>query len=734
MLKYLAAASPLALSLAVIVPAAAQTAPPHAPDAAQPTALSEVVVTAQRRSENLKDVPASVQVVTGVALQAAHIDNIAHLQEVSPSLIVTQSNNPSAGSFTIRGVGTQIQNRGFEQSVGVYIDGVYRGRPASALQDLVDITSVEVLRGPQSTLFGRNNDAGAINIATQSPSTQSYNVYAEATYGNYNTEQGRLSVNLPLVKDELGLRIALAGDKHDGYVDAPLQPGGQSNTDDRQSVRAQLLWTPTDHTRVRIIGDYSNFDDQCCALMPLFVSNAAANGVFKGFTPPPAGTPGVYQGAAGTYYNIFSRTDYINGLSQEKTFDHGLSAEVDQDVGDMKLVGIASTRYDHSIVDADVDGTNAPLVNVESLPTDDITEYSAELRLQSASGKRLEWIAGAYFFDQIIDETGKLPIANTYSRGIERAVSGALFGQATFSVTDQIKITGGLRVLDEEKTQNVLAYTPQSQAGSGKRTDVAPMGTAAISYEPTKETNFYLRYSRGFKSGAFNLNLTGGVNPIVLPETADAYEVGAKVRLFENRVTSNVAIFTETVNNQQVQSFNGVFFTTQNAAELRSNGVEFDTSYRPFRPLTLNVAATYLDAAYTSFPGAPGIASSPIKTQDLSGRPPPDAPKWTLVGSARYEHPITNDINFTGIVSVRYSTHYYTDLPDTPVFANGDTTFVDASIEFALRSGVSLQLWGRNLTQQNAILTGIPTPVAPSSLSAFANDPRTYGVTLRYRY
>ncbi len=734
MLKYLVATSPLALCLSLAAPAAAQTAPAPAPEAAQSAGIGEVVVTSQRRAENLKDVPASVEVISGSALQAAHIDNIAHLQDISPSLIVTQTTNPSVGAFTIRGVGTQISNRGFEQSVGVYIDGVYRGRPGSALQDLVDISNVEVLRGPQSTLFGRNNDAGAINITTQAPSTQSYGVYAEATYGNYNTEQGRLSVNLPLIKDQLGLRVAIAGDGHDGYVDAPLQPDGRSNTEDRKSIRAQLLWTPTDHTRVRFIGDYSVFDDHCCALAPLFVSNTAATGVLKGYTPPSLGAPGVNQGAAGTYFDVFDRKTYINGQSEEKTLDSGFSTEVDQDVGDMKLVGIISTRHDHAKIAEDVDGTDAPKFNVESYPTTDVAEYSAELRLQSASGRRLEWIAGGYYFNQRIDETGLLPITNGHNRGILRAISGALFGQATYSITDQLKLTGGLRVLDEEKTQNVLAYTPQTQAGTGKHTDVAPMGTVAISYEPTKDTNLYLRYSRGYKSGAYNLNLTGGVNPFVKPETADSYEAGAKLRLFENRVTTNLAIFTETIKDQQVQAFNGTIFITQNAAQLRSRGIEFDSTYKPIRPLTLNLSATYLDSSYTNFTTGPGVATSPVTVQNLSGRAPPEAPLWTLVGSARYERPITDEVRFTGILSVRYSTHYYTDLADTPAFENGDTAFVDASAEFTLRSGLGLQVWVRNLTKQNEILSGGPTPLAPFSLSAYVNDPRTFGVTLRYRY
>lgn len=728
--------------------------------AADEAGIGDIVVTAQRRSESLQRVPASVEVLSGAQLQAAHISNLASVQEVSPSLIVTQSSNPSAGVFTVRGIGTAVTDRGFEQSVGVYIDGVFRGRPGAALQDLLDIERVEVLRGPQSTLFGRNNAAGAINITTSLPDLNALGVYAEGTYGNYDAVQARLSVSVPIVTDKLALRVAFAENYRDGYLDAPILPRGNTNSQDRQSVRAQLYWSPSDDTQVRLIGDYSQLNDRCCSYLPLFVSDTAANlpfvfnqrGGFFGFTPPTPGTRGVSPtnpAVTGTLYRPFDRVTTQGNPSTESSNDKGVSLQIDQAVGSgLTVTAIGALRRYETDISLDIDGVNSRIGNTQSTPSSDIKENSLEVRLQNASGGPLEFVVGGYYFDQrIVDRNvlnasvfpANLTVTFFDSTGVGKAESGAAFGQATYNLTSSLRVTGGLRYLNESKS-SVVTVAPGtfSFPGSVKRNDDALMGTGSIAFQPSREANFYLRYSRGFKSGGTNLLLTvpqAAADPSVDPETTDAYEAGAKLRLFDGKLNTNVAVYTQTVKDQQVQAFNTLTssFVTLNAANVRSRGVEADVLFRPVTPLTFSGSVSYLDAEYRSFPGAPPVAGG-TATQDLTGRTPPNAPRWTLVGGVALDQPISDSIRLIGNVSLRHATGYYTDLPLSAAFRNGNTDILNANVELALANGFGLQFWGRNITKQNYYLSGIGTPGGAGSLSAFVNEPRTYGVTLRFRH
>ncbi|MCP3732254.1 TonB-dependent receptor [Sphingomonas sp. MG17] len=767
-----AASIPSLTAIALILAAASAhaqdrpgTAPPsggQAPgtDAAGPAdGTTDIIVTAQRRSESLLQVPASVGVLTGAQLEAAKITSLASVQDLSPSLLVTQSSNPSAGVFTVRGIGTAVTDRGFEQSVGVYIDGVFRGRPGAALQDLLDIERVEILRGPQSTLFGRNNAAGAINISTALPDLNELRVGAEATYGNYDTVQARLSASIPIVSDTLALRVSAAENYRDGFIKAPNLPRGNVNGRDRQSFRAQLYWTPGDTTRIRLIGDYSQINDRCCAYQQLFVADEAATPPFQfnvrggllGSTPPTPGTRGTSPSSAaitGTFYRPFDRVTTQDNRSVEKATDKGVSAQIDQDAGALTFTLIGATRRFESNIDLDVDGSNSAVVNLQSKPSTDIKENSVELRVQNRPGGAIEFIAGAYYFDQVIEDRNLLlatikPIATTItffnSIGRGKTRSGAAFGQMTANITDQLRVTGGLRYLKESK-DTVVTVAPGtfSFAGSDSRDDDALMGTGIVAYQPSSNVNLYLRYARGFKSGGTNLLLTLPTtiaSPSVEPETTDAYEAGLKLRALDGRLSTNLAVYSQTVRDQQVQSFNTATasFVTLNAAKVRSRGFEADVTFRPVRPITFTGNVSYLDAEYLSFPGAPAPAGG-TGTQNLTGRTPANAPRWTLVAGIGLDQPLNDGVRLIGNVNLRHATGYYTDVQLSEAFRNPTTNVLNASVELALSSGLGLQVWGRNLTKENYYLTGIGTAGGNGSLSVFVNEPRVYGLTLRYRH
>ncbi len=490
------------------------------------TGVGEIIVTAQRRTETLLKVPASVEVLSGDRLQAAQISNLANLLEVSPSLSVSQTSNPSNAIFTVRGIGTAV--RGSEQSVGV----PYRRRvprpPRRRVAGLLDIERVEVLRGPQSTLFGRNNSAGAINISTTLPDANAFGVYAEGTYGNFDTIQARLSVNVPLVTDKLALSIAVAESYNHGYLAAPNLPRGRANARDRQSIRAQLYWTPTDETRVRLIADYSRMDDRCCSYLPLFVSDAAVATPFfiqrarrvHRLHPSHARHPrrvAEQSRKQRHLYRPFDRRTTQDTPSGEKAKDKGVSLQIDQDFGNLTLTAIGALRRFRGSSALDIDGVDSAMMSVRSSPTSNVRETSAEVRLQNAAGSPVEFVIGGYYFDQKTVDLNLLqilikPIARTItfydSLGVGTAKSGALFGQATYNLSDTLRLTGGLRYLSEKKTGHVtVAPGSFSFPGDAERNDDALMGSATIAWQPSPAANFYLRYARGYKSGAINLLL-----------------------------------------------------------------------------------------------------------------------------------------------------------------------------------------------------------------------------------
>ncbi len=721
--------------------------------ATRPTGLEEVVVTAQRRAQRLLDVPASLAVVSGEAMAAAHISSLVNLQEITPSLLVTQTWSPTNGNFTLRGVGTS--GVFFEQAVGVYIDGVYRSRSGAALGELLDVDRVEILRGPQSTLFGRNNAVGAINIATRLPDTEQFAAFVEGGYGNYDRRQGSGSVNLPLIQDTLAMNLAVAVNGiHDGVVDANFLPDGNVNALDRKSSRLQLLWTPTPLTSVRMIADYAEGNHRCCSYIPRFISDAdgQGSGTLVGYTPPTEPERGELYTTPGTFYAPFERNSTQGNVSEFDDKDTGLSVQFDHDIDDMTLTAIAASRQYNTDANLDLDGTNSPKTNVQSLPVEKNKESSVELRLQNASGSTLEWLAGLYYFDQELTNVTILPFTasgttlNIFdSTGTGTTESASVFGQTTYSLTDKWQLTGGLRYLYETKDGDVAVVpSPVNRTYPGNATIDGDelMGTTTLAYAPDDYSNYYARYARGYKSGGINLLLTKPDTPetpmTVDPETSDAYEVGAKLRLLDDCLSANLAVYTQDYKDLQVQTFDGATFLTLNAAKLRSRGIEAELLFRPVEPLTLTQGFNYLDAEYLSFPNAPLPAGTPTggksQFQDLSGESPSNAPEWTVIGGANYAYPLSPTMTLIANTNVRYATDYYTDLANTPAFENESTTIVGASLALQFESGLAVMLWGSNLTDEDVILSGIVTPSAPTSVSIFPGTPMMYGVTVSYRY
>lgn len=464
------------------------------------TELEEVVVYAQKREQSIMEVPISVSSYSAESLEQAKVRDMTDLSQISPSVSIDTSTGASDTAIYIRGMGTSGNNAGFEQSVGIFIDGVYRGRPGSAMSDYVDIEGIEVLKGPQGTLFGRNTSAGVISVRTARPSYDTGG-NVEISFGNYGYKQVRAGVTGALVEDQLAYRLSGSWHERDGFLDNPFT-GEESNNRDRYSLRGQLLWDISDDASLRLIFDKSHSDESCCAATPLFYGPAqdgidAVDGV--GFSRLPA-SPYAYAGipsSAGSLRDVFDRKFSSNIPYIDKVDDQGISAELNWDLGETSLTMIASSRNYENFQQLDADHSSADiLTRVQNFDND---EKSFEIRWASNGANTVDWTVGAFVFDQEIDFSSPLPFgedlraygdilggggisAAEFGRDLLLGAAGptatgnkffgangkggsgndysaesiAFFGQATWNISDDLSLTFGLRYSDEEKSADYI--------------------------------------------------------------------------------------------------------------------------------------------------------------------------------------------------------------------------------------------------------------------------------------
>jgi iron complex outermembrane receptor protein len=489
-----------AISLVLAISGAFAGAQALAADASNAPVLEEIIVTAQKRSENLQDVPISVVAINAQQVQDAGITNIRNLAILTPGLTVTSEGNEAITTARIRGIGTVGDNPGLESSVGVNIDGVYRPRNGVAFGDLGEIEQIEVLYGPQGELFGKNNDAGVINITTKRPSS-TFGATAEVTGGNFNDREARASVTGPL-SDIMAGRLYMGFQQNSGFLQVVngVGPSTQNNTNDRKSynARGQLLITPSDTVDFLLIADYAKRNESCCSavveypgpfqgLVNVFASTPALGGKTGGLgNSPLIGQPGVTR-LPNSY------VAYDNQIIKQNVRDMGVSGELNWNVGFGKLTSITAWRDNTVAGGNDVDYSGIDLL---SFPDDgnanstDFKQFSEELRLAGKAGP-LDWLVGGFFSNEILSTrtlgaignqfetyisavasasigqpfnpllvsqlTGNAPGATFFGTGYndgyqQTARSFALFTNETWNITQGLDLTVGLRGTEEKKT------------------------------------------------------------------------------------------------------------------------------------------------------------------------------------------------------------------------------------------------------------------------------------------
>lgn len=870
-LRGLLAFSGSMVALATAAPAMAQTS------------SEEIIVTATKREQDIQDVPIAVTALNANQLENAGVVDIRALQTLSPSINLNSTQTESGGTtMRIRGVGTTGNNAGLESAVGVFIDGVYISRPSIALGELLDIQQVEILRGPQGTLFGRNTSAGALTITTRAPDLNDFGAFGNMTVGSIadGDDVGLMStqvgLNIPIVEDKFGIRVAAAGRVRDGILTSTFN-GEDQNTRDRWMVRATALWEPTADLSLRFIVDRQEGNDECCDAAIIRESPFAAAYPMAGL---PAGG-GVLASGESAVENRISNSEGFDDPGEQT----GYTLQADWDVGFGSVTYIGSFRESEAgpnVQNSDFTGLNVFSVGGASAPGPNpnaaTTEYTShELRLAGEAG-RLNWMVGYYYGKEDIDVLAELTLgtdfqANTNANalailsglgganlvpGLTEAfgsvpnavaflgnVSGALsagqnpagafarnhftqegetssfFTHNTLALTDRLDVTVGARYVDESKDgafeqiaasnnacfgalgvaagmANINVGTFSGTLGTAignivtpanagvavalgliggqlnpaytcfpfaapSTTPIAPefserfeddelVYTASASYAFTDDIRGYASFTHGFKSGGFNLDPTaagGGADPRFRSELVDAYEIGLKTELFDNRLRANFALFRSEMEDFQVLEFTGVQFVTFNVPSVIAEGAEVELFGRITDSLTASLAVTYSDAAY---PSDCAPASAPIQVRSLCGSSLTNAPEWVSVFGFDYDRDIANALRLFVSGSVRYESDRRTSTQSHNVTNPVRTNLLPFDIQEAntkvnLRLGIggqderwALELWGTNIfdEQTRNVTFNIPLRGLDSNNSAargaFLEEPAIYGLTLRVNY
>lgn len=692
-----------------------------------PKALDAVVVTAQKREQMAQDVPLAVSVVGADYIAKSGASSLKDVVSAIPSLQFTQSQSAVQSSVTIRGVGSSGGVAGLEPSVGMYVDGIYLDRTYMGLGDFNDIERIEVLRGPQGTLFGKNTPAGVINFITKRPSFTSSGA-VEVSVGNLGLKKVAGTVTGPLINDQLAVRVSFFDSNRDGTFENTYS---SSSTNEARSkgVRARALLQATkDLELIFSIENSKNFG-LCCAAEtgPVpdsrLVSAAAAGRPFP------------------TVLNPRDRRVSFDGEFKNSVNVDAFGLEANLSLGDHTLTGLLSTRNTSQFGGIDADFSQLSFLNI--LAGRESNQKSAELRIASPADRAFNYVAGVYLLKTSVTEKSTTTglINNVGFSQIDNE-SSAVFGQATYEFSKQFDVSAGLRY-NQDKKGLFASQTPGWGSASEASSDGQYSGMLNTRYRWDKDTMTYASLTRGYKSFGFN---DGQITPALGQkrffdaELSTSVEFGIKKEWLNRSVTTNATAFNTVFDNYQASSFSpnpsggGSVFLLQNAAKLTTSGVELELSVRPSRAAEISLAYTYLDAKFDDFKTGPGITG--VSTvQDLSGRPLANAPKHalSLVGNYRWPVPGTSLTAFVwGEISHR--SDYFTGQNLDPQFAQQAYTMGNA------RAGVekgnwSIEGWVRNITDETILYAGNFNPLGATMPKVyFIGDPRTVGVTARLKF
>jgi iron complex outermembrane receptor protein len=708
--------------------------------------LGEVVVTARRRSEALQEVPVAVTAVSGSDLAAAGAVTTEDLSKMAPGLYYRAS-DPSKPQIYVRGVGTRGFDAGSDASVATFVDGVYIGRFGGQIQNVADLQRIEVLKGPQGALFGRNTIGGAINVVTRKPG-QTFESHESVTYGraaHFDGEEidATALVSGPL-SDTISGQFAFARNDADGpmqeTVTGRLRDGGGE-----ASARARLVWSPDRKLDIDLVGDvFASVNSDLTQRSTDVGGRRTAIFLAAPGTAPPPIDPDPFRA---------SQTPGLGGIDIK---GGGLSATATFAAAGFDFTSISAVRHINVDTSNDLDGTALSILNV--MDKQDSTQVSQELRLASRPGgvltfnDRIDWLLGLYYYREDTDggdrlEFGPASVATllnggrTYADIVTQNVrtrSYAMFGQVGVRITEKLKLDVALRYGQDDKSAHLALSSPAARPGvitspydvHPGRSDSSVDPTVALSYKVSGNLLVYASYATGFKGGAFQYNAlsAGAANQVAEPEALMAYQGGFKADLLDRRLRLDVAGFHYDYHNLQLSRFvtppgGGVgAFTTVNAARSTINGVEVEGAILVGDHLTVDYGYAFLDAKYDRYLFTDRL--------DYSGNRMTRSPRNAGNLALTYVHPTgLGDLTFRGSMNFVDSFFFEADNAkvDPGTREPAHTTF-DASAKLA-KGRYEFTLWGRNLGDE-AVRSAVASAQSGTRLLEVRAPRRTIGFTI----
>jgi iron complex outermembrane receptor protein len=755
-----------------------------ASNAAGPSLLEEFIVTAQKRSERVQDVPVAVTVLTAETLEDAAVSSVQRLAELDPNVALETAQSFQRNSLSIRGIGTIGNSRTFEGAVGTFIDGIYRSRTGMVLGDLLDIERIEILRGPQGTLFGKNTVAGALSLLSTRPEPNGFSGSLDARLGNFDAALVSGVANIP-IGESSAARVGGIYHRRDGFFESP-DTGDQYDTIDRYGVKAQLLFEPSNSLEVRVIADMARSDSNCCWSAAIAVNGPTAPligvyGTLNGLTFVPA--PEAER----------DRAESLNSASREAIEDDGLTARVTWQLPRFTLTSITGVRnWSHEQIEADADFSPADLF-VLGEPAS-IDGFSEELTLTIPFG-RTDLLLGLYYSSEDYESVRSVKTgsdADNYLNALisanlgavacvppvvaadcafpvgiaallqdgdfaresydQRAYHRAWFVHSSTTITDRFGLTAGLRHSVDDKSggmDNLYWYDSAIAravlASMGVPDDGTPRngldligtfygpsfhvddrnetttGTLSLQFRIASNAMLYGGYQRGYKAGGVNLFREGAITDMTYdPEYADGLEIGVKVDYAQGRARTNVALFETDFTDLQINFFTGLEFRTENTGDATTRGVEIENAFQLSDALRVDASLTWLKSRF-------GDLTNPLLTY-LDHRATPKAPEWDGTASVAYERPLRNGMTFLTRGLVSYTGKHFVGAEVPTEQEAGAYLLTELDIGIRNRGGLELGLWCTNCGDQDYRTVYFNSTFQPGSYSVYLNAPREYGI------
>jgi iron complex outermembrane receptor protein len=744
-----------------------------------------VVITSRRRREVLQDVPIPVTVVTGALVSDAGAFNVNRLKELIPS-VQLYSSNPRNTALNVRGQGTTfgLTNDGIEPGVGFYVDGVYYARPAATTLDFIDVERIEVLRGPQGTLFGKNTTAGAFSITTKKPGFRPGGNF-ELSYGNIGYIQAKATLTGGLTKKIAG-RISFSGTQRDGQIEN-INTGKKINDINNVGVRGQLLWQASENVEVIVAGDINQQKPDGYAQV--------VAGVVPTLRAPYRQFNNII---ADLGYQLPSRNAFDRKIDHNTAWrsgnDHGgTSLNLDWKIGAGTLTATSAWRYWKWDPSNDRDFTGLSVLQL-SQATSKHQQWSQEVRFAGNITDRISAVVGVFAIGQKletdpfhIEESGAAQWRFSQSTTSDKwatpglfegygiktnslleTFSGAAFGQVDWEVFTGLHVLGGLRynydhkkVAFDRKTYGGLetsdpdlialkrlVYTDQAFNTNTDNNNLS--GQLTLSYKVARQINTYATYSTNYKSVGLNLGgLPTSSGKVMLelatirPEYVKHFEIGIKTTPAPG-TTLNITAYTTNIEDFQTQVQTAEVGVNRgylaNAEEARVRGIEFDGNSRLNKHFTVYGALAYTEGKYISFKNAPvplEETGAPSAFKDISGGDLPGISKWS--GSLSTEYATTASLfSKVGKFFIAVDGYYRSDFSSSPSpskYLNVDGYFLlNSRIGFKSTTGLSVFIWGRNILNKDYYEQLLPAAGNAGHYAAVLGDMRTFGVTLRYAY